>query len=125
MVALLAIGLLLLLPELRRMKRIQRDTQELSRMMAVRLIVSSALSDYYETNGSFPRSLEDLPAGQLRWGEEGSSAADFKLLQYHSASNTFTLLWERGTNLHLFSGGRAGLLYWNKEDFNDPLKLKH
>ena len=107
------------------MKRMQRATQELSRMMSVSIIVSSALSNCYRINGSFPKSLDDLPAGLLRWGDEGSSAVDLKLLQYHSTSNTFTLLWERGTNMRLFSGGRARELYWNQEDFDDPLRLRH
>ena len=120
----LALALVFLLKLYRDAKRIQTESQELSRMMSVRIIVGSALSEYYMTNAAYPMSLEKLPAGLLKWDDEGSSAADLKLLHYNSTSNTFTLVWERGTNYHLFVGGRTGELYWNEEDFAAPLRLK-
>ncbi len=92
-------------------------------MMSVRIIVASALTEYYQTNGAYPKTLENLPAGLLRWGDEGSSATDLKLLNYGSTSNTFTLVWTRSANYRLFVGGRTGELYWDKKDLTDPLRV--
>jgi hypothetical protein len=105
-------------PQWQHIRQIRKNTHQLSKMMSVRTMVGSALSDYYETNRAYPKSLEELPTGLLHWGDEGSTAADLNLLRYHSTSNSFTLVWERRTNYHLFIGGRTGELYWSKADFD-------
>jgi hypothetical protein len=105
-------------PQWQHIRQIRMNSRQSSKMMRVRTMVAFALSDYYETNRAYPKSLEELPAGLLHWGNEGSTAADLNLLRYHSTSNSFTLVWERRTNYHLFIGGRTGELYWSKADFD-------
>jgi hypothetical protein len=119
---LVAIAVLSLLLAVRDARRAQSETLELSRMKTVQVIVGSALSDYYQTNGSYPKMLEEIPAGLLHWGGEASSPADLKLFRYISTSNTFTLTWNLGTNYQLFVGGRAARPYWNEQEFNAALR---
>src|SRR5215203_4729525 len=111
-------------PQWQHIRQIRMNSRQSSKMMRVRTIVAFALSDYYETNGAYPRSLEELPTGLLHWGDKGSTAADLNLLRYDSTSNSFTLVWERRTNYHVFIGGRTGELYWSKADFDNPQRPK-
>jgi hypothetical protein len=119
---LLALAIIFATSALRDARQRQRDTQELSRMMTVHVIVGSALSEYYKTNGSYPKLLEEIPAGLFHWGDEASSPADLKLLRYESSSNTFTLLWQRGTDIQLVVRGHSGNLDWNADESSEPLR---
>ena len=123
---LLVIAIIFLFKVFRDARLIGKEAQELSRMMSVRMIVGSALSEFYKTNNAYPTSLEKIPAGLLRWGDEGSSATDLKLLRYRPSSNRFTLVWEQGTNLQLCVDGSAGeLFFWSATNLNALPQSKH
>src|SRR6058998_3769316 len=88
-----------------------KPVRDLSKMMAVRNIIAPALEKYYEQNGRYPASLNDLPLHELRWGDEGSSPRDVENWRYSSDDRAFTMMWEHQSRMRLFMGGRHGHLY--------------
>jgi hypothetical protein len=96
-------------------------------MMYVRMLTAEALSDYYTQQGSFPRSLTELPLQTLAWGDEGSSARDLNAWHYTSDGQSFTMTWKWGTPREwkamdghavpeLLLAGREGRLWYSKDE---------
>jgi hypothetical protein len=85
-------------------------------MMSVRLIVSEALTAYYQQHGSYPHSLSELPLQTLHWGDEGSSARDVEAWSYVSDGPSFTMTWTNALGTDLFLGGKAGQLNYSKDE---------
>jgi len=95
--------------------------RDLSNMMAVQRIIEDAITRYYDQHGQYPRSLEDLPLKDLRWGDEGSSASDLNKWHYHSDPDlkTFSMTWEGKRDCKLFLGGRNGGRFSSEADFRN------
>ena len=93
-------------------RTVAQPSRDLSKMMSVRLIASESLSAYYKQHGRFPSSLSDLPLQNLRWGDEGSSAADLASWRYTSDGQSFTMTWTNARHVDLFLGGRTGRVFY-------------
>ncbi len=93
-----------------------QPVRDLSKMMSVRVIVSEALSSYYQQHGSYPSSLSELPLQILRWGDEGSSARDAKAWSYVSDGSGFTMTWTNARGTELFLGGKTGEVYYSRDE---------
>ena len=93
-----------------------QPARDLSKMVSVRLIVSEALSSYYQQHGSYPRSLSELPLQTLRWGDEGSSARDVEAWSYVSDGSSFTMTWTNTRATELYVGGTTGQVYYSRDE---------
>lgn len=97
-------------------RTLAQPVRDLSKMMSVRVIVSESLSSYYQQHGSYPRSLNQLPLQNLRWGDEGSSARDVKAWSYVSDGAGFTMTWTNVHGAELVLGGRSGEVYYSRDE---------
>ncbi|MBI3416991.1 MAG: hypothetical protein HY043_17000 [Verrucomicrobia bacterium] len=93
-----------------------QPSQELSKMMSVRMTIAEALSAHHKQHGSFPRLLSELPLQTLRWGDEGSSARDLDSWHYSSEGHSFSMTWTNARGSELFLAGRNGQLFYSRDD---------
>ena len=93
-----------------------RPTREMSKMMSVRHVLHSPMSDYYEKNGKYPDTLADLALDSIEWGDEGSSKGDLEDWRYFSEGTRFTMTWQHPEGLQLFFGGDNGHYYYQEAD---------
>jgi hypothetical protein len=84
--------------------------------MSVRLIVSEALSAHYQQQGSYPRSLSEVPLQTLRWGDEGSSVQDVEAWSYVSAGSSFTMTWTNARGTELYVAGTTGQVCYSRDE---------
>ena len=97
-------------------RTVAQPSRDLSKMMSVRLIAGEALSSYYGQHSRFPHSLSDLPLQTLRWGDEGSSAADLGAWRYTSDGQSFTMTWTNIRGADLFLGGSTGRVFYSEHE---------
>lgn len=93
-----------------------QPVRDLSKMMSVRLVVSEALSAYYQQHRSYPRSLSELPLQTLRWGDEGSTVRDAEAWSYVSDGSSFTMTWTNARGTELYVGGTTGQVYYSRDE---------
>ncbi len=93
-----------------------QPARDLSKMMAVRVVVSDALSAHYNEHHSYPPSLSALPSQSLPWGDEGSSLSDLANWSYSSDGSIFAMKWTNALGTELFLGGRTGHVFFFKDE---------
>lgn len=105
-------------------REIGQPSRELSKMMSVRTTAATALSAYFDQHDRYPGSLDELPTQFMKWGDEGSSAADLERWRYDSDGANFKMTWEGVGNVKLFLGGKIGQLYYSEIDKDRSDKFK-
>jgi type II secretory pathway pseudopilin PulG len=87
--ALLAVGFVMMW----NVKRGADDAQKESALRSLAVETADALDTYYQTNGSYPKSLQDLPTNYFRF-HDGSSPAMLQQFRYSSDSHSYEFDWD-------------------------------
>ena len=96
-----------------------KATQELSKMMEMRIALANELEDYYKKHGEYPRNLKDLPLEDFPWGAEGSTPKDLDSFSYISDGQIFVMRWKGEYRYSVYLAGKKGESIFSESETNN------